>query len=237
MAESMQNMVNNATLVTDITTTFTGGMTFYNSSFRNNYVKSENGEAKGGAIYGNGITITADNYTSIIDGNKANDESNAFYVSVPGGFSFDVNSSVGDLTLNTLNNGVILLNDGIDGVSGYSLAFNGDKGVDESGTAGGLSLFNSDGDGRTTQYVKLNNSIANAGSISIANTTLSFGEGPYGKGEIVSDGDPVTKVSLQNAAFDLYNKYQDTVNLAGVGMRTTAICMLMWMLPPAPRMC
>ncbi len=122
MAETIQNMVNNATLVTDITTTFTGGMTFYNSSFRNNYVKSENGEAKGGAIYGNGVTITADNYTSIIDGNKANDESNAFYVSVLGGFSFDVNSSVGDLTLNTLNNGVILLNDGIDGESGYSVA-------------------------------------------------------------------------------------------------------------------
>ena len=222
----MHNAVDTATPVTEITSV-DGGMTFYNSSFRNNYVKSENGEAKGGAIYGSGVTITADNYTSIIDGNKANDENNAFYVLNKtllgsleqifpvGDLTLNVSSSVGDLTLNTLNNGVILLNDGIDGVSGYSLAFNGDKGVDEADTAGGLSLFNSAGDGRTTQYVKLNNSIANAGNIDIVNTTLSFGEGPYGKGEIVSDGDPVTKVSLQNAAFDLYNKYQEKVNLAG----------------------
>ncbi len=232
MAELVQNAVNNAT---PLSSSF-GKVNFYNSSFRNNYVKSENGEAKGGAIYGNGINITADNYTSIIDGNKANDENNAFYVLnskellsyivkalqdglqdiLPGGnLSLDAEINIPDLTLNTVNNGVILLNDGIDGVSGYSLAFNGDKGVDEAGTAGGLSLFNSAGDGRTTQYVKLNNSIANAGNIDIVNTTLSFGKGPYGKGEITADGAPVTKVSLQNAAFDLYNKYQEKVTLKG----------------------
>ena len=206
-----------------------GGITFYNSSFRNNYVKSENGEAKGGAIYGSGVTITADNYTSIIDGNKANDESNAFYVlnktggnlqdMFPGGnLSLDAEINmpvVGDLTLNTLNNGVILLNDGIDGESGYSVAMTGDKGVDTAGSTGGLSLFNNDGDGRTSQYIKLNNSIANAGNIDIVNTTLSFGEGPYGRGEITADGDPITKISLQNAAFDLYNGYTETVNLKG----------------------
>ncbi len=227
MVESMQNMVNNATLVTEITATVDteGGMNFYNSSFRNNYVKSENGEAKGGAIYGSGVTITADNYTSIIDGNKANDESNAFYVlnkigttSVDGNLQDDLQDMfpggdinldltinmpvIGDLTLNTLNNGVILLNDGIDGESGYGIAFNGDKGIEEENL-------------RTTQYIKLNNSIANAGSINIANTTLSFGEGPYGRGEITADGDPITKISLQNAAFDLYNKYQEKVTLKG----------------------
>ena len=240
MAELMQTMVNNATLVTEITTTvdIKGGMNFYNSSFRNNYVRSENGEAKGGAIYGSGITLTADNYTSIIDGNKANDESNAFYVQNKiGNISWDGNlqdelqdmfpngnlsidlttkkPSTADLTLTTVNNGVILLNDGIDGVSGYSVAITGDKGVDTAGSTGGLSLFNNDGDGRTSQYIKLNNSIANAGNIDIVNTTLSFGEGPYGKGEITADGDPITKVSLQNAAFDLYNKYQEKVILKG----------------------
>ena len=225
MAELTHNMVDTATPVTEIASV-EGEMNFYNSSFRNNYVRSENGEAKGGAIYGSGITLTADNYTSIIDGNKANDESNAFYVQNKlgnvssgifpvGDLTLDITSSTADLTLNTVNNGVILLNDGIDGESGYSLAFNGDKGVDEAGTAGGLSLFNNDGDGRTSQYIKLNNSIANAGNIDIVNTTLSFGKGPYGKGEITADGDPVTKVSLQNAAFDLYNKYQEKVTLKG----------------------
>ena len=215
---NINNMIESGTPVTEITATVDteGGMTFYNSSFRNNYVKSENGEAKGGAIYGSGVTITADNYTSVIDGNKANDESNAFYVlnktggnlqdMFPGGnLSLDAEINmpvVGDLTLNTLNNGVILLNDGIDGESGYGIAFNGDKGIEEENL-------------RTTQYIKLNNSIANAGSINIANTTLSFGEGPYGRGEITADGDPITKVSLQNAAFDLYNEYTETVNLKG----------------------
>ena len=232
MAEAIQNMVNNAT---PLSSSF-GKVNFYNSSFRNNYVKSENGEAKGGAIYGNGINITADNYTSIIDGNKANDENNAFYVLkseellsyivkalqdglqdiLPGGnLSLDAEINIPDLTFNTLNNGVILLNDGIDGESGYSVAMTGDKGVDTAGSTGGLSLFNNDGDGRTSQYIKLNNSIANAGNIDIVNTTLSFGKGPYGKGEITADGDPITKVSLQNAAFDLYNNYHDEVNLAG----------------------
>ena len=217
-AELIQTMVNNATPVTEITATVDteGGMTFYNSSFRNNYVKSENGEAKGGAIYGSGVTITADNYTSVIDGNKANDESNAFYVlnktggnlqdMFPGGnLSLDAEinmPAIADLTFNTLNNGVILLNDGIDGESGYGIAFNGDKGIEEENL-------------KTTQYIKLNNSIANAGSISITNTTLSFGEGPYGRGEITAGGDPITKVSLQNAAFDLYNNYHDEVKLAG----------------------
>ena len=78
--ENALAIIESGTPVTEITATVDteGGINFYNSSFRDNYVKSENGEAKGGAIYGNGVTITADNYTSIIDGNKANDESNAF---------------------------------------------------------------------------------------------------------------------------------------------------------------
>ena len=223
MAELIQTMINNATPVKEITTTtkIDGGMIFYNSSFRNNHVKAANGKALGGAIYGSGIMITADKYNSIVDGNKANEESNAFYVlNKIGTVSFDGSltdlfpddgldldlvlnmSAAGDLTLTTLNNGVILLNDGIDGESGYGIAMNGDKGIEEE------SL-------RTPQYVKLNNSIANAGSIYLSSTTLSLGTGPYGKGEIVSDGDPVTKVSLQNAAFDIYNGYRDTVNLAG----------------------
>ena len=215
-AELVQNAVNNATPLSSF-----DKINFYNSSFRNNYVKSESGEAKGGAIYGSGVSITADNYTSVIDGNAANGKNNAFYVLKNGGLDLgqegkqSLDLSINDLTLKTLNNGVILLNDGIDGVSGYSLAFNGDKGVDTAGSTGGLSLFNNNGDGRTSQYIKLNNSIANAGNINIANTTLSFGEGPYGRGEITADGDPITKISLQNAAFDLYNEYTETVNLKG----------------------
>ena len=94
---------------------------------------------------------------------------------------------------------MILLNDSIDGESGYGLSFVGDE----------------EADPRTTTFSKLNNSIANAGNIDIINTSLSFGEGPYGKGEIVADGAPVTRLSLSDAALDLYNGYRDVLNLAG----------------------
>ena len=204
--EGIQNAINNATPIKEIDI---ANLKFYNSSFRNNYVKAAKGEALGGAFYGSSVKITADNYTSVIDGNTANGKNNAFYVLKNGGVNlgqFDGELSldlpIADLSFSTLNNGVFLLNDGINGESGYGIAMNGDKGIEEE------SL-------RTPQYVKLNNSIANAGSIYLSSTTLSLGTGPYGKGEIVADGDPVTKMTLSNAAFDLYNKYQDTVNLKG----------------------
>ena len=201
----------------------------YNASFFNNRAISANGDAYGGAIYGSGITIVADNYTSVFDGNTANGQNNAIYAYDYKIYEYESSENLETanteltesqaLTLQTLNGGIILFNDAIDGENrlhtlingeenfsreknGYTIEISGDKPVD-NGTL------------RTPQYVKLNNSIANAGSINIANTTLSFGEGPYGRGEITADGDPITKVSLQNAAFDLYNKYQDTVNLKG----------------------
>ena len=218
---STQEMVNNATHVTEITPVIDvrGQLNFYNSSLRNNYVRAENGEALGGAVYGSGIKVTADNYTSFIDGNKANDKSNAFYVLNKIGVVFDevsqdlggmgidldatINSPVvGDLTFATINDGMILLNDGIDGESGYGLGIYGDGGIDEETL-------------KTSQYVKVNNSIANAGTIYVSSTTLSLGTGAYGKGEIISDTDPVTKIILSNAAFDLYNGYKDEMKLAG----------------------
>ncbi len=221
-----QEMINNATYITEITPTIEtqGQLNFYNSSFRNNYVQAANGDALGGAFYGSGIKITADNYTSIIDGNTANGEHNAFYVlNKTGMASFEddifpgfsgknvdwdvtINTSgsgdANDLVLTTSNNGIILVNDGIDGESGYSLGIYGDKDIDDETL-------------KTPQYVKLNNSIANAGSIYVSSNTLVLGTGPYGKGEIISTSEPVTKMTLTNAAFDLYNDYKDEVRLAG----------------------
>ena len=78
--------------------------------------------------------------TTSVDGNLQDDLQDMF----PGGdinLDLTINMPViGDLTLNTLNNGVILLNDGIDGESGYGIAFNGDKGIEEENL-------------RTTQYI------------------------------------------------------------------------------------
>ncbi len=113
-----------------------------NSSFRNNKAESENGKALGGAIYGSGIEITADNYTSVFDGNTANGKNNAIYVlnksekvtedlnkklsaDIQNKFSqgeVDYNAKVAaiDVKFSTVNDGIILLNDGIDGEKGLS---------------------------------------------------------------------------------------------------------------------
>ena len=199
---------------------------FYNASFFNNRATAAAGNAYGGAIYGTGIKIIADNYTSVFDGNTANNKNNAIYAYDVKTFAKDENNlytvmETQALTLHTSNGGVILFNDAIDGENvshtineseenisrdktGYTIEITGDNPVDiESDSL------------KTPQYVKFNNSIFNAGEVSVTDSTLVFGQGPYGKGQFVSDDRVFTSLSLNNAAFDLFNRYQDTVTLAG----------------------
>ncbi len=219
--KTIQTAINNSWSVNNVLVVAQQGSSFMNSSFRNNKAESENGKALGGAIYGSGIEITADNYTSVFDGNTANGKNNAIYVlnksekvtedlnkklsaDIQNKFSqgeVDYNAKVAaiDVKFSTVNDGIILLNDGIDGEKGYRIAFSGDKGIEEK------SL-------RTPQYVKLNNSLANAGNVYVNSTTLMLGNGTYGKGEIVSDH---TALSLDNGVFDIANSYQEVVKLKG----------------------
>ena len=199
---------------------------FYNASFFNNRATAAAGNAYGGAIYGTGIKIIADNYTSVFDGNTANNKNNAIYAYDMKTFEKDENNldtvtETQALTLHTSNGGVILFNDAIDGENvsrtindrdenisrdktGYTIEITGDNPVDiESDSL------------KTPQYVKFNNSIFNAGEVSVTDSMLVFGQGPYGKGQFVSDDRVFTSLSLNNAAFDLFNRYQDTVTLAG----------------------
>lgn len=206
---------------------------FYNSSFFNNRAIADKGDALGGAIYGTGINIIADNYTSVFDGNTANGKNNALYlydhkmqeIGIPSDTIGFIETQA--LTLKTINNGIILFNDTIDGEkfsetlyyyengdpndipaeisqgkTGYTVEILGDKPIEAE------SL-------KTPQYVKFNNSIFNAGNVSVTNTTLTFGKGPYGKGQFAYDADVITSLSLDNAAFDLFNQYQDNVVLKG----------------------
>ena len=87
--------------------------------------------------------------------------------------------------------------------------------------------------GLTTQYIAVTNDIINAGDVSVDGTTLYFSSYKHedqdannwdGKGAFASSMNPdgtvnydnsVTKLSLNNAAFNLYNGYTETVNLAG----------------------
>ena len=102
----------------------------------------------------------------------------------------------------------------------YNLLFKGDAKFDEYGLS--------------DQYVAINNDVVNAGKVTVEGTTLRFGAYQHedktannwdGHGRFLAalkadgtadlDAEAVTSLSLNNAAFDLYNKYQDMVNLKG----------------------
>ena len=121
-----------------------------NSSFINNKASG-----KGGAIYGSDVRIVADNGESRFSGNTAGGKSNAVYVDgiihleKTGGMyeqqapSYDVSVSAenpikGQLTLESVNRGRIVFDDGIDGEN-----------------------YNIDVFGDSTGYVKFNNAVEN----------------------------------------------------------------------------
>ena len=134
------------------------------------------------------------------------------------------------ITFDTAGGGAWVINDNIEGgknsnnvinyATRYNLAFTGDGVLNE--------------DGLTDQYVAINNDIINAGEVAVEGTTLRFGAYQHedktaknrdGHGRFLAalkadgtadlDAEAVTSLSLNNAAFDLYNKYQDMVNLKG----------------------
>ena len=134
------------------------------------------------------------------------------------------------VTFDTAGGGAWVINDNIEGgknsnnvinyATRYNLAFTGDGVLNENGL--------------TDQYISINNDIVNAGEVAVEGTTLRFGAYQHedktannwdGHGRFVAslnkdgtvnlDAEAVTSLSLNNAAFDLYNKYQDMVNLKG----------------------
>ena len=132
----------------------TPALNITNSSFINN--KAENGQ--GGAIYGHQVKITADSGESIFKGNTANGKSNAVYIAGQDKIVIEQNAmedgdgvkvdwetsvpveggSAGSLTLESVNNGKIVFDDGINGEN-----------------------YNIDVFGDGTGYVKFNNTVEN----------------------------------------------------------------------------
>lgn len=125
-------------------------LTVVNSSFINNKASG-----KGGAVYGSDVRIVADNGESRFSGNTAGGKSNAVYVDgiihlekIGGMYeqqapSYDVSVSAenpikGQLTLESVNRGRIVFDDGIDGEN-----------------------YNIDVFGDGTGYVKFNNAVEN----------------------------------------------------------------------------
>ncbi len=78
-------------------------------------------QSRGGAIYSSkNLSVTADNGTSLFEGNTVNGESNAIYMS-------GTSSSLLDLNLTGTNNGVLTFNDDVDG-SYYNINILGGSG-------------------------------------------------------------------------------------------------------------
>ena len=206
---------------------------YVSGNFLNNYVqtKSITQLAYGGAVYteGNMTFAAGEQKTYFMSGNYTlgrsyNKRYNAIFVET------GASGEVPVITFDTAGGGAWVINDNIEGgknsnnvinyATRYNLAFTGDGVLNE--------------DGLTDQYVAINNDIVNAGEVTVEGTTLRFGAYQHedktaknrdGHGRFLAalkadgtadlDAEAVTSLSLNNAAFDLYNKYQDMVNLKG----------------------
>ena len=185
--------------------------------------------ALGGAVYtSSDMTFSAGGKVRTISGNYTEDTKRG--KNYNGLFVYKLSSSLPTITFDTAGGGAWVINDNIEGGTDnlfsvgyktqYNLSFTGDGVLNE--------------DGLTDQYISINNDIVNAGEVTVEGTTLRFGAYQYedktaknrdGHGRFLAalkadgtadlDAEAVTSLSLNNAAFDLYNKYQDMVNLKG----------------------
>ncbi len=209
---------------------FIGSIT---GNFLNNYSRAAGtgNVALGGAVYtAKKMTFAAgEQKTYFISGNYTlgrsyNKRYNAIFVET------GASGEVPVITFDTAGGGAWVINDNIEGgknsnnvinyATRYNLAFTGDGVLNENGL--------------TDQYISINNDIINAGEVAVEGTTLRFGAYQHedktannwdGHGRFLAalkadgtadlDAEAVTSLSLNNAAFDLYNEYQDTVNLKG----------------------
>lgn len=109
-----------------------------NSNFYDNAAISDDGLAKGGAIYADNLTVTAQGQNSVFRGNTADNVSNAIYIqgntSKPASFTLNgkensvlgiIDDDAGVLNLVAKENGNIIFDDGIDGVD-YNINLLGD---------------------------------------------------------------------------------------------------------------
>ena len=203
-------------------------------SFVNNGAQtaSADGLALGGAVYTySNMTFAAGGRLRTISGNYTKDgrrgkSYNAVFV------NNIVDETRPTVAFDTTGGGAWIVNDSIEGGLLYYGSAEIDYGNQYNLAFKGNGKLNADG--LTDQYISINNDIINAGEVTVEGTTLRFGAYQHedktahnwdGHGRFLAalkadgtadlDAEAVTSLSLNNAAFDLYNKYQDTVNLKG----------------------
>lgn len=191
------------------------GMYFVNSSFIENYAKSLNGEAKGGAIYAHGkVNITAqDGYTSLIKGNYTESggikDDNAIYMAFGKNmelqdttYSNDGNTQYAtyaaehpSLNLNAIDGGNIVIEDKIDGGKGGDIItityeYENGKWVEKSQTSVKDTGYSINVNGDKTGAVVFNNRVDGGADMKLSNTNLVLG-----KNDTVLSGNDMTFTS------------------------------------------
>ncbi len=162
-----------------------------NSNFIGNYVKGNENSA-GGAIWSDqDILVTADAGTSLFSGNKANDKSNAIYMSGTNRIT---------LNLSAVNNGTITFDDGIDGKN-YNINVTGD--------GSGVVKFNNLVE-NVTNFTISDNSVVHLGlnaDIQTQNMSVASGSSLVSKNAVSS---PIITVDVE------VNKAENTVNSGAI---------------------
>ena len=193
--------------------TATAKLGLINNNFINNYATSENGIAKGGAIFTRSdLTISADNGIALISGNYTESngvrENNAIYVSNIADEDGVVEHYT-TLTLNAVNNGKIQIDDTITGGSSEDMSSDMPLGAsvpvfwERSSDVYTLALT---GDGTGT--VSLYNDIDKA-KVTSRNVTVDFANGETRDYEFVSM--TANSNSKLNVDVDMTNKIADTI--------------------------
>ncbi len=156
-----------------------------NTSFLGNHADSNSAsdDPRGGAIYSSSnLTIKANdgsvsefsgNYVQLSDGSKT---SNAIYMA----------SKRGIIGLNATNEGSIVFNDAISGISGYTISITGDE----------------------TGRVAFNNKIENAASVTSENVTLALGKTDNASADLTG-----VSLTVNSGVLDLQNDAMQTINV------------------------
>lgn len=177
--------------------------TISNSSFYNN-----SAEKLGGAIYHDGIlTISADNYDSVFQGNTADGAGNAIYVS-------NDTDKISEVNLAVTNSGTMTFYDDIDGDEGYKLNLSGDS---DSSINFHANINNGDiiiGEPAITRSaaapVKV--SFDNLGNISNRNNSFIMNEGNISFDDLALTQHKFRSLELKDGIININNVNADLAN-------------------------
>ena len=202
------------------------GGAFYNKNgtltLKNTTVSNNTSSGRGGAIYtDSNVEIIADNAVSEFFGNTANGENNAIYVG----------SSDGTVDLTAQNNGVINMNDTIDGAeNGYKINVNGDSTgkININNTVKNATIQLNGGilTPSIESYLDGNNFVGNGGLLNLVNG--STGVVTFNEVTIMSNTNIAIDADLANNSVDrvvssVFNQSGGSLNISTINVLSDSV--------------